>query len=92
MLADNLENWAKRERQEGRLEGRTEGRLEGRTEGRTEGRMEGLSSLLRTQLAFKFGELPSWVDEKLDTATDAQLSAWGTRLLTAETLDELFAG
>lgn len=78
MLADNLENWAKRERQEGR------------TEGRSEGRTEGFSSLLKTQLAFKFGELPSWVDEKLDSATDAQLSTWGTRLLTAETLDELF--
>ncbi|SEL65824.1 hypothetical protein SAMN05444515_1371, partial [Ectothiorhodospira marina] len=69
-----------------------EAKREGLEEGREEGRHAGLEGLLRTQLAFKFGELPSWVDERLSSASDEQLGVWGTRLLTANTLDELFKG
>ncbi|MCG5526481.1 hypothetical protein LRB11_16380, partial [Ectothiorhodospira haloalkaliphila] len=61
-------------------------------EAKREGRHAGFEGLLRTQLAFKFGELPSWVDERLSSASDDQLGVWGTRLLTANTLDELFKG
>ena len=78
MLVENLENLVKKERQEGRQEGRLEGRL------------EGFAGLLRMQLAFKFGDLPPWVDEQLASATDAQLGEWGTQMLTATSLDELF--
>ena len=53
-------------------------------------RHEGFAGLLRLQLAFKFGELPSWVEEKLASASDEDLNAWGTRMLTANSLDELF--
>lgn len=59
-------------------------------EAKQEGRLEGFSGLLRIQLASKFGELPLWVEAKLDAATDEQLSTWGTRMLTAKSLDELF--
>ncbi|MCG5493550.1 Rpn family recombination-promoting nuclease/putative transposase [Ectothiorhodospira variabilis] len=69
-----------------------EAKREGLEEGREEGRHAGLEGLLRTQLAFKFGELPGWVDERLSSASDEQLGVWGTRLLTANTLDELFKG
>jgi len=72
MLAENLENWAKKERQQGH--------------------QEGFAGLLRMQLTFKFGELPPWVDEMLAAASDEQLSTWGTQLLAANTLDELFDG
>ena len=41
MLAENLEHWARREREAGRLEGREAGRLEGREEGRVEGEQLG---------------------------------------------------
>ncbi len=78
MLAENLENLVKKER------------LEGRQEGRLEGRHEGFAGLLRAQLALKFGELPPWVDDKLAAASDEQLGIWGTRLLSAESLDEVF--
>jgi hypothetical protein len=74
MLAENLENLVKKER----------------LEGRQEGRLEGFAGLLRMQLAFKFGDLPSWVDEKLASATDEQLGEWGTQMLTANSLEELF--
>ena len=59
---------------------------------RLEGRLEGFAGLLRMQLAFKFGDLPSWVDTQLATATDEQLGEWGTQMLTANSLDELFKG
>jgi hypothetical protein len=42
------------------------------------------------QLAFKFGDIPSWVDEKLASASDEQLGDWGTQMLTANSLEELF--
>ncbi|WP_163575264.1 Rpn family recombination-promoting nuclease/putative transposase [Halomonas faecis] len=58
---------------------------------RLEGRQEGFAGLLRMQLAFKYGDLPPWVDEKLARATDEQLGRWGTRMLTANSLDELFS-
>ncbi|MEQ5801250.1 hypothetical protein [Halomonas sp. H10-9-1] len=74
MLAENLENLVKKERQEGRQEGR----------------LEGFAGLLRMQLAFKFGDLPPWVDEQLASATDAQLGEWGMQMLTVTSLDKLF--
>jgi len=74
MLAENLENLVKKER----------------LQSRQEGRQEGFSGLLRMQLVFKYGDLPPWVDAKLATATDDQLGDWGTRMLTSQSLDELF--
>ena len=46
MLAENLENLVKKER------------LQGRQEGRQEGRLEEAREVVRTQLTFKFGEVP----------------------------------
>lgn len=82
MLAENLENLVKKEQLEGERRG-----LE---KGRQEGRQEGFSGLLRMQLMFKFGDLPPWVETKLATATDEQLSTWGMQMLTANSFDELF--
>ena len=47
MLAENLEHWARREREAGHLEGRLEGHLEGHLEGRLEGRLETARNLLK---------------------------------------------
>lgn len=78
MLAENLENWAKKERQEGRLEGRQEGEVIGQRH------------LLQRQLGLKFGELPAWAQQLLDEATPEQLEAWSGTVLTANTLGEVF--
>lgn len=74
MLANNLENWAKKERQEGRQEGEVIGQRH----------------LLQRQLGLKFGDLPKWGQQLLDEATSEELEAWSATILTANTLDEVF--
>ena len=65
-------------------------RLEGRQEGRQEGRLEGERRVLQRQLTRRFGELPDWVAERLETASAEQLEAWADDILTAGSPEELF--
>ncbi|MEQ5801226.1 Rpn family recombination-promoting nuclease/putative transposase [Halomonas sp. H10-9-1] len=74
MLAENLENLVKKER----LEGRQEGRLEEARE------------VVRTQLTFKFGEVPDWVEARLVKADHDQLKGWMRDVLFANSLEEMF--
>ncbi|MDI1481560.1 Rpn family recombination-promoting nuclease/putative transposase [Polyangium sp. y55x31] len=62
----------------------------GRMEGRVEGRTEGQARLLRKLLTVRFGALPASARARIAEADEATLSRWGVRLLTAETLDEVF--
>ncbi len=78
-------------RAEGRTEGRTEGRAEGRAEGRTEGRAEGLGRAVLTQIQLKFGAPDEATRRRVEAADIDQLDRWTARILTAETLAELFA-
>jgi len=64
---------------------------EGRAEGRLEGRAAGERLLLHRQLARRFGELPAYVLDRLEGATEAELESWADRILTASTLDDVFA-
>jgi len=70
--------------------GIAKGRLEGRVEGRVEGRLEGESKLLRKQLERRFGALPTWATDKLNSAAEQDLESWGEAVLTAPTLDAVF--
>ncbi|CAM3612140.1 Putative transposase, YhgA-like [Halomonas lysinitropha] len=78
MLAENLENLVKKER------------LEGRQEGRLEGRLEEARDVVRTQLSFKFGEVPGWVEEQLAQADHDQLKGWMRDVLFAGSLEDMF--
>jgi flagellar biosynthesis/type III secretory pathway protein FliH len=93
MLAENIENLLKKERlearQEGRLEGRLEGRQEGRQEGRLEGRQEEAQKILRKQISLKFGDLPTWAQQRLEQATPDQLKDWSAAILVADSLESL---
>lgn len=51
---------------------------------------QGENRLLTKQMRMKFGELPEWAKERLDSASPEQLDTWGERILTANTLEELF--
>jgi len=46
--------------------------------------------ILRRQLHTKFSELPSSAEQRLQNATLEQLEHWVVRVLTAETLDQVF--
>jgi hypothetical protein len=56
---------------------------------RQEGRHEGVEGTLRKQIALKFGEMPDWADQRLTSASDAQLDEWVVQILTADSLETL---
>ena len=58
---------------------------------RDEGRMEGRQELLLQQLAWRFGELPQAITERVNRATGDELEHWGKRILGAASLDDVFA-
>jgi predicted transposase YdaD len=102
-LRENIAMWKKEFAEEGRREGRQQGRLEGRQEGRQEGlqagRQEGLQEglqegqvrLLQAQLAARFGPLPFEIRERIAAGTPEQVTNWGLRVLTARSLEDVFA-
>ncbi|MBF0425560.1 MAG: Rpn family recombination-promoting nuclease/putative transposase [Magnetococcales bacterium] len=96
MLAARVEQWSKEIRQRGFQEGiqigEQKGRQEGRQENRQEGRREGKADLLLRQLRQRFGPLlPEWVGEHVRAADAATIEVWGDRILTAHSLEEVFA-
>jgi hypothetical protein len=70
---------------------KSEGRKEGRQEGRQEGRKEGAATILLRLLEHRFGVLPEVVRDRVQAADTNLLTAWGMRILTAESLDGVFA-
>ncbi|WP_067886385.1 DUF4351 domain-containing protein [Nocardia vaccinii] len=62
-------------------------RLEGIAEGRTEERATVVLELLTT----KFGDISETVRHSVRNAPLADLTTWTTRILTAETIDAIFA-
>ena len=67
-----------------------EAKREGREEGLEEGRLEEARDVLRAQLTIKFGDLPGWVEERIEAADHERLRGWMRDLLFADSLDGLF--
>jgi hypothetical protein len=65
---------------------------EGRKDGLEEGRKDGQQAMLIKLLGLKFGELPDWAVQRLQAADDSDLERWAERVLSAPTLDDVFAG
>jgi hypothetical protein len=63
----------------------------GYARGAIEGRAEGQRTVLLRLLAARFGELPGKVRQQLLRCTPAELEQWTERILTARTLEEVFA-
>jgi len=68
-----------------------EGELRGLEKGREEGRKQGEASIFNRLLQLKFKEIPSQFQAKIDEADADTLLRWGERILSAQTLDEIFA-
>ena len=51
---------------------------------------QGESKLLNRQLNRRFGDLPSWVTDKLNNASSEEIERWGDNILEAATLEEVF--
>jgi flagellar biosynthesis/type III secretory pathway protein FliH len=64
---------------------------EGIEEGRKQGHRAALAETLLLQLEVKFGAIDDATRERLLAASDEELKHWSVRVLTAASLDELFA-
>ncbi|MCM0043874.1 MAG: hypothetical protein NBV65_04515 [Burkholderiaceae bacterium] len=73
-----------------REEGLARGRQEGQEQGLEQGRRAGKSQVIGRQMYVRFGALPDWVQTKLDAASEDQLDAWTSKLLTASSIDAVF--
>ena len=78
MLAERVKTWTEEWKQQGREQGERKGRHLGEV------------NLLRRQLERRFGSLPSWVVERLEQASEAELEHWADRVLDCATLDGVF--
>lgn len=58
--------------------------------GRTAGKAEGKAELVLKLLGLRFGAVPERTRVRVGAAAPEQLDAWAERVLTAETLDEVF--
>lgn len=96
MLAKRVEEWSRQIREQSRGEGLKEGLRKGRREGRQEGLQKGLqqgeAALLLRQLERKFGRLGAQTRKLVRGADPQRLLLWGDRVLTAERLEDVFAG
>jgi flagellar biosynthesis/type III secretory pathway protein FliH len=75
---------------EGLREGLKRGRREGRQEGLEQGRRQGEAELLLRLLRRKFSSVPRKIQTRLRDAQSEQLLEWGERLVTANSLEEVF--
>lgn len=55
------------------------------------GRMTKLESTLRKQVTLKFGDIPAWADKRLEQASEDELDVWAEKIMTADTLETVFA-
>ena len=62
-------------------------------QGRQEGRREGRQEFLLRQLRRRFGEaVDPDIEARIGKATGAEIETWSDQVLSAATLDEVFAG
>jgi hypothetical protein len=64
---------------------------EARQEGREQGRRLGEAEVLKRQLKLKFRDVPARFLARIESADDSKLLRWAERILTAESLDEVFS-
>ncbi|MDO5104241.1 MAG: DUF4351 domain-containing protein, partial [Lautropia sp.] len=55
-----------------------------------QGRQQGGQGMLAHLLHLRFGELSATTEAQLAAASPAELNQWAERILTAQTLDEVF--
>ncbi len=60
-------------------------------EARKEGRKEGEASLLKRQLRRRFQDLPDWLNQRLEQASQKELETWADRVLDAKRLEDVFS-
>jgi len=73
------------------LEGMEKGLEKGREQGREEGQRSALAAVVLVQARLRFRDIPPEAVARIEAAHKPELECWIERILTAETLDDLFA-
>lgn len=63
----------------------------GMERGMEQGIVQGETSVLKRQLKRRFERLPAWVEERFVGASREELERWADRVITAESLEDVFA-
>ena len=63
---------------------------QGEQKGINEGVQQGIATIIALQLQQRFGNVPEWAQERLNTASAEQLTQWARVILTAQSMEELF--
>ena len=79
MLSERVKEWTREWHAEGKLEGMQQGMLKGEAE------------VLRRQLK-RFGALPDWAVERLESASADDLERWAGGIFEAGSLEAFFQG
>ena len=80
MLAERVKEWTKEWKQEGLDEGMQRGKLEGEAE------------VVKRLLTKRFGPLPGWAVERLESASANDLERWAEGIFEAGSLEGFFQG
>ena len=83
MLAERVKEWTR--------EWESRGIALGEARGIALGKAQGEAELLNRLLTKRFGPLPVWATEKLETASLEQIQFWSERIFEAGGLDDVFA-
>ena len=82
MLEQTIERWFE--------DATLKGVRQGKQEGINEGMQQGIATIVALQLQQRFGSVPDWAQERLNTASAEQLTQWLGSILTAKSMEELF--
>jgi len=63
----------------------------GMQRGMQQGEVSGRAQMLLKLLVLRFGELPASIESKVSQAGTEELEVWAERVLTADSLDDIFA-
>lgn len=69
--------------------GELTGEIRGEIKGEIKGKIEGAATLLKLQIARRFGKLPSWAKKRIDTANAIQLEQWAEKIFDAKNVKQL---
>ena len=91
MLEQTIGRWFDEATLKGVKQGMEQGRQEGMEQGIQKGRHT-LARVLALQVQLRFGGVPEWVSTRLQDAKEEEMLDWSTRILTAQSVQELFEG
>ena len=74
----------------GLQKGLQQGLEQGLQKGLVQGSHTGIAGVLYAMLQQKFGELPDWVNQRLQQADTVVLQQWALRFVNAESLQDVF--